>query len=55
MHSASISSHRHAENRNVFLLPTRPEDLLDPGDGAAGVSATGSGASGWSFTAKLAV
>lgn len=38
--------HKYTENRNVFL-PTRPEDILDPGDGAAGVSPAGGGASGW--------
>lgn len=28
-------------------FPTRPEDVLDPGDRAAGVTAAGGGASGW--------
>lgn len=52
-HSPSAASieadiqHKYTENRNVFL-PTRPEDVLDPGDRAAGVSPAGSGASGWS-------
>lgn len=35
------------ENRTV-LLSTRPEDILDPGDGAAWVPLAGSGASGGS-------
>lgn len=34
-----------------MLLPTRPEDVLDPGDGATGVSPAGSGAPGWLPTA----
>lgn len=38
--------HKYPENRNAFL-PTRPEDVLDPGDRAAGVSPAGGGASGW--------
>lgn len=51
-HSPSAASiradiqHKYTENRNAFL-PTRPEDVLDPGDGAAGISPAGSGASGW--------
>lgn len=42
--------HKYTENRNAFL-PTRPEDVLDPGDGAAGVSPAGGGASGRSSAA----
>lgn len=42
-----------AENRTVLL--TRPEDVLDPGDGAAGVSAAGSGASGWCSVTQVLV
>lgn len=38
--------HKYAEIRNVFLS-SRPEDVFDPGDGAAGVSPAGGGASGW--------
>lgn len=39
IHSPSAASikadiqHKYTENRNV-LLPTRPEDILDPGDRA---------------------
>ena len=53
IHSPSAASiradiqHKYTENRNV-LLPTRPEDVLDPGNGATWVSPARSGASGWS-------
>lgn len=55
-HSHSAASiradiqHKSTENRTAFL-PIRPEDVLDPGDGAAGVFAAGGGASGWSSAA----
>lgn len=46
-HNCSPPVDSSTENRTA-ILSTRPEDILDPGDGAAGVSPAGSGASGGS-------
>lgn len=44
IHFRADIQYKESENRNVLL--TRPENVLDPGNGAAGISPSGSGASG---------